>query len=64
MYAIEINSDFREQQFFMDTILLISVMGFVILLGLTLFIVEEFTAERRVIMAEYRRRGKNLQTSS
>lgn len=64
MYDIEINSNFREKQFFMDTILLISVLGFVILLGLTLFIVEEFTAERRVIMAEYRRRGKNLQTSS
>lgn len=64
MYAIEINSDFREKQFFMDAMLLISVLGFVILLGLTLFIVDEFTAERRVIMAEYRRRGQNLQTSS
>ncbi|HEY9800561.1 MAG TPA: hypothetical protein V6D25_09395 [Leptolyngbyaceae cyanobacterium] len=48
----------------MDAMLLISVLGFVILLGLTLFIVDEFTAERRVIMAEYRRRGQNLQTSS
>ncbi|MBD2500254.1 hypothetical protein [Anabaena azotica] len=48
----------------MDTILLISVIGFMILLGLTLFIVEEFTAERRAIMAEYRRRGNDLRTSS
>lgn len=42
----------------MDTLLLISILGFVILFGLTLLIVEEFTLERRAIMAEYRRRGK------
>jgi len=42
----------------MDTLLLISILGFVILFGLTLLIVEEFTIERRAIMAEYRRRGK------
>lgn len=42
----------------MDTLLLISILGFVILFGLTLLIVEEFTMERRAIMAQYRRRGK------
>lgn len=42
----------------MDTMLLISVLVFVILLGLTLWIVEEFTSQRREIMTEYRRRGK------
>ncbi|WP_257999266.1 hypothetical protein [Fischerella thermalis] len=42
----------------MDEILLVSILGFVILFGMTLLVVEEFSIERRAILAEYRRRGK------
>ncbi|BAZ70639.1 hypothetical protein NIES4106_54340 (plasmid) [Fischerella sp. NIES-4106] len=42
----------------MDEILLISILGFVILFGMTLLVIEEFSIERRVILAEYRRGRK------
>jgi hypothetical protein len=42
----------------MDEILLVSILGFVILFGMTLLVMEEFSIERRAILAEYRRRSK------
>ncbi len=42
----------------MDNLLLVSILGFVILFGMTLLIVEEFNIERRAILAEYRRKRR------
>lgn len=39
----------------MNEMLLVSILGFVILFGMTLLVVEELSIERRVILAEYRR---------
>ncbi len=40
----------------MEEIVLLSILGFVILFGMSLLVVEEFTIERRAILAEYRKR--------